>query len=294
MNESWMNESDYSSTPQPIQFSKVVLQLIHYFRVAACLDLDISKMFRSMPHPFLVVAALLLGNTSLKNQSLAYQPSPKSLVVRRPTCSWLPKQSQSQKQYDDEAVTRKQTQLSAALLPPTAWWAVGHVVGGALATPLVVQATKTWYRNIDLPSWTPPNRVFAPVWTTLYSCMGVAAGKIYYSRPVSKLPMILWSLHCALNLLWAPMFFGLQRLRLGFLISLGQIVSLAIILPVFYQIQPLSAVLLLPYLSWLMFASYLNQAICKRNPTTHGYNNAMLQADLCQLQRDAAKYAGVE
>jgi tryptophan-rich sensory protein len=127
--------------------------------------------------------------------------------------------------------------------------------------------------------------------------MGVAAGKIYYSRPASsKIPIValLWSLHCALNLLWAPLFFGLQRLRLGFWISLGQIVSLAVILPLFYQIQPLSTYLLLPYLSWLMYASFLNKAICKRNPTKQGYNNAMLQADLCQLQQDAAKYAGVE
>lgn len=247
-----------------------------------------------MPHPFLAVAvaALLLGSTSLKNQSvLAYQPSPKSLGFRRPTTSsWLPKQ----KKQEDEVVTaRKQTQLSA-LLPPTAWWAVGHVVGGALATPLVTKATSTWYRKIDLPSWTPPNRVFAPVWTTLYSCMGVAAGKIYYSRPASKLPMLLWSFHCALNLLWAPTFFGMQRLRLGFWISIGQIASLAVILPFFYQIQPVSAFLLLPYLSWLLFAAYLNKTICKRNPTKQGYNDAMLQADLYQLQQDAAKYAGVE
>lgn len=202
--------------------------------------------------------------------------------------------------YPEWALPPKHNKASSTQLfvsvPPTAWWALGHVVGGSTGTPLVTQATQTWYRKIDLPSWLPPDRIFGPVWVTLYSCMGIAAGRIYRATAEStqqKL-MAVWGLHCVLNVLWAPMFFGLQRLRAGFWISMLSITSLLWIIPAFYQIQPVASFLLLPYLAWLIFATFLNKEICKRNPTKQGYNNAMLQAGLCRLQSDAAKYAGVE
>jgi len=210
----------------------------------------------------------------------AFGLNPELLHRRRNSLSKYPK-------------TRTGTRLQLSL-PPAAWWAGGHVLGGTLGTPFVVKSTSTWYRKIDLPSWTPPDRIFAPVWTTLYTCMGVAAAKVHFSRPASKIPMLLWTLHMALNLVWAPVFFGLKRLRLGFWLSLAQVLSLLIIIPVFYVISPISAYLLLPYLVWLTFATALNKAICKRNPTQNGYNDAMLQSDIYKLQQNAAKYAGNE
>ena len=62
--------------------------------------------------------------------------------------------------------------------PSTLAWAGCCVVGGTAGVPAVVGATKSWYRTIPLPSWTPPDRVFAPVWTTLYALMGVAAARV--------------------------------------------------------------------------------------------------------------------
>ena len=69
--------------------------------------------------------------------------------------------------------------------------------------------------------------------------------------------------------------------------------SLGYIIPRFYQIDPLSGKLLLPYLVWLTFATALNWSICSRNPTEGGYNNAMFQSDLDRLQQQAAEYAGI-
>lgn len=59
----------------------------------------------------------------------------------------------------------------------------------------------------------------------------------------------------------------------------------------FSEVDPVSTYLLVPYLGWLLFATYLNYAICKRNPTNQGYNNAMLEAGIIRLQKQAAKYA---
>ena len=61
---------------------------------------------------------------------------------------------------------------------PAINWCVGCVVGGPLGTPFVVGAIKTWYRKISLPSWTPPDRIFAPVWTSLYAMMGLATARV--------------------------------------------------------------------------------------------------------------------
>lgn len=81
------------------------------------------------------------------------------------------------------------------------------------------------------------------------------------------------------------------------------------VLPLYYRIDPLAAYLQVPYLLWLLFATKLNQAICKLNPMVGGLNEAMVQADLCasgegyndamlqydirKLQAAAAKYAGL-
>jgi hypothetical protein len=51
---------------------------------------------------------------------------------------------------------------------------------------------------------------------------------------------------------------------------------------------------LLPYLAWILFATFLNMTICKLNPTRNGYNEGMFQAQLQKLQENAAKYAGCD
>jgi translocator protein len=105
-----------------------------------------------------------------------------------------------------------------------------------------------------------------------------------------------WIVHLLLNVSWAPVFFGWKRLRLGLVINYGLLATLCgCILPPFAALDVASATLLIPYVAWLLFATALNQAICQRNPVTGkgSYNNAMLQADLIELQKRAAIYAGL-
>ena len=101
--------------------------------------------------------------------------------------------------------------------------------------------------------------------------------------------------HYALNIIWAPTFFGMKRLRLGHGINLALVSSLAFgVIPLFYRVNPLSAYLLLPYLAWLAFATALSGTICQLNPTENGYNNAMLEDDIRRLQEEAARKIGLE
>lgn len=188
------------------------------------------------------------------------------------------------------------TQLNALNVPLTAWSAIGHVVGGASGAVIVTPATKSggWYEKINLPSWVPPNWLFAPVWTTLYACMGVAAARVYKlsTGGLSSPTMILWAAHYALNLAWAPAFFGKQMLRLGQAVNIALISTLVPIIVMYHRLDHISAYLLLPYLAWIVFATFLNGAICKRNPTSiDGMNEAKFQSKLVQVQKDAAAYA---
>jgi len=106
--------------------------------------------------------------------------------------------------------------------------------------------------------------------------------------------VLLWVTHFCLNMSWAPIFFGLQRFRLGLAISYLLVGSLAVIMPLFYAVDPTSAFLLVPYALWLSFATFgLNVSICQRNPTKNGYNEGMLQAQLIKLQENAAALVGL-
>lgn len=179
-------------------------------------------------------------------------------------------------------------------VPPALVWAVSHVVAGSAGALFVIPATKPggWYRKISLPPWTPPDRIFAPVWTTLYTMMGISVARIYNLVGIKSFPVILWFIHLSFNLLWAPVFFKKQRLRAGQVINIVLLVTLSVILRQFYTLDPVASFLLLPYLGWAIFATILNEDICRRNPTDkYGYNEAKFQAGLANLQANARKYA---
>lgn len=189
------------------------------------------------------------------------------------------------------------SRFALSAVPPSIWWILGHNVLGVTPAFVVAPATKQggWYRKINLPSWNPPDWLFGPVWTFLYSCMGIAVSKIYSTSKISSttktLLLLFWLIHFALNLSWAPTFFGLQQFKPALIISTLMVITLLTTIPLFYTVNPMSGLLLLPYLCWITFATVLNYDICKRNPTKDGYNDAMFQAQLQKLQENAAKYA---
>ena len=66
---------------------------------------------------------------------------------------------------------------AVSAIAPAPVWVAGSILGGAAGTPFVVKATNSWYSDptvLKLPSWTPPNKVFMPVWTVLYGLIGFA------------------------------------------------------------------------------------------------------------------------
>ena len=264
--------------------------------------------------PFLIAAvgmhvAVCWLSTASCSAAAAFWPAPSS-ISQRLSQSSASKISAESKVHRPHAIYESNCRVASSSLNmslyPTATattvaLAVGHVLGGSAAVPLVFKATSTWYRKISLPPWTPPDRVFGPVWTGLYACMGIAVSRVLQRLPAGvvawKSPAVgLWILHYALNLSWAPIFFGAKRLRLGLWINYLLMGTLgAGVIPMFAAIHRPSALLLVPYALWLLYATVLNQAICRRNPTdVYGYNGAKFEDGLIRLQQKAAIYAGLK
>lgn len=127
------------------------------------------------------------------------------------------------------------------------------------------EAITTWYPTLVKPSFNPPNWVFAPVWTLLYSMMGVAAGIIWNQmktdRTIVKKALQFFAIQLALNAVWSYLFFGLKNPMLALLeIALLWLMIYETYLK-FVKINKIAGYLLLPYLAWVSFASVLNASI---------------------------------
>lgn len=124
-----------------------------------------------------------------------------------------------------------------------------------------------WYSQLQKPAWNPPNWIFGPVWTALYTMMAVAAWLIWCRGgfAAQRLALGLFLLQLLFNAAWSALFFGLRNPGLAF----AEIVVLwlAIIGTVmaFWRTHRVSAVLLLPYLAWVTFAAALNFTLWQLN-----------------------------
>jgi tryptophan-rich sensory protein len=142
--------------------------------------------------------------------------------------------------------------LIALVLPQLA-----GVIGGLLTAP----AINSWYQYLVKPSFSPPNWLFAPAWTTLYLLMGLS----WYLAWKKGAPKGLFLIHLAFNSLWSVLFFGLKSPGLALVeIIVLWILILAVIFQ-FHRYSKLASWLLVPYLLWVSFAAYLNFSIFQLN-----------------------------
>lgn len=118
-----------------------------------------------------------------------------------------------------------------------------------------------WYAGLVKPSFTPPNWVFGPVWTTLYVLIGwVGARKWLYGGALA-----LWVAQMALNFIWSPLFFGLQMPAAALVVIALMWILIAVFIQREWSRDRLSALLFTPYLAWVSLASALNAGIVALN-----------------------------
>ena len=144
-------------------------------------------------------------------------------------------------------------------------WLLGAFAAGAVGAIASVDAA-SFYGQLSKPSWAPPAAVFGPVWSALYALMGVAAWLVWRSAGPKGLALRLFGAQLAANALWSWLFFAWHR---GALAAVEVLVLLALIVAtvvVFWRTSRLAALLLLPYLFWVSFASVLTWAVWRSNP----------------------------
>lgn len=135
---------------------------------------------------------------------------------------------------------------------------------GAVGSIFTFPNIPTWYAFLNKPFFSPPNWLFAPVWTILFLLMGVALYLVIESKGniiQKKLAIALFSIQFFFNVLWSFLFFGLRSPFLGVIGIIVLWFSILATILSFYKISKKSAYLLIPYILWVSFATILNLTI---------------------------------
>jgi len=139
------------------------------------------------------------------------------------------------------------------------------LVIGYFSSMVTRDSILTWYPTLVKPFFNPPNWLFAPVWSVLYVMMGAAGGMVWnrleFDPELVKKAFLFFIIQLGLNALWSYLFFGLHNP----LLALIEIVLLWLIIfetyTQFKKIDKIAAMLFIPYLAWVGFATILNSSI---------------------------------
>lgn len=116
-----------------------------------------------------------------------------------------------------------------------------------------------WYYNLTKPPLAPPDWIFSPVWSILYFSMLVALLLyLFKSAQNKKSGYIYFITQLFLNLLWTPAFFYLQNIVLALIVIILLDIFVILTIKSFYKVSKISCLILIPYLVWILFATYLN------------------------------------
>lgn len=134
-------------------------------------------------------------------------------------------------------------------------------LAGAIGSFFTIDSITNWYLYLNKPPLNPPNWIFGPVWITLYVMMGISLFLIWQKGLDSgrnRNAVVLFVTQLVFNSLWSIVFFGYHQVLPAVFVI---IVLWLLILACIYRFRPISKLasyLLIPYLLWVSFASYLN------------------------------------
>ncbi|NJO12329.1 MAG: tryptophan-rich sensory protein [Gammaproteobacteria bacterium] len=140
---------------------------------------------------------------------------------------------------------------------------------GTAAIGAIASATAgEFYAQLTRPGWAPPGWLFAPVWTALYVMMAISAWLVWQANGFAgaRSALTLFIVQLAANALWTWLFFVWHQGAFAFAEVLLLWCLIAATIALFWQVSVLAAVLLIPYLLWVTFASALTFSTWRLNP----------------------------
>lgn len=140
----------------------------------------------------------------------------------------------------------------------------GRVAGSGPGNP--------WFDELVKPAAFPPPVTFGIVWTILYIMMGLALAMVLAARGARGRggAVLAFAVQFVLNLAWSPLFFGAHMMSAALALIAAMVVAAAIAMLLCWRVRPVAGALLLPYVLWLVFATYLNFAFLQANPGMDG------------------------
>jgi tryptophan-rich sensory protein len=148
-------------------------------------------------------------------------------------------------------------------------WVLVCFAASAVGAIAVGRTLDTWYVALRKPAWNPPNWVFAPVWTSLYTAMAVSAWLVWRRRREqpreSGIALSWFGIQLVLNAAWSWIFFAWRQPGWGFAEVVVLWIAIVVTIARSWRVSRPSAALLLPYLAWVSFASALNGEIWRLN-----------------------------
>jgi len=145
------------------------------------------------------------------------------------------------------------------------------VILGGLSGLATVSEIKNWYLNLNKPSFNPPNWLFGPAWSTLYTIMGIAFALIWdrlekaNSRIFSSKAVRFFLIQFFLNLAWSSIFFSWHMVAFALIEIVILWVFILLTIIHFYRINKFAGILLIPYILWVSFATLLTASILYLN-----------------------------
>lgn len=139
---------------------------------------------------------------------------------------------------------------------------------GILGTVFTFDAIPNWYATLAKPSFAPPNWLFGPVWTLLYAMMGTAAffaWDLRFEKTHAERGMNWYWVQLFLNGIWTPIFFGAKNIGLALIVIALLWGAIVMTMREFAKVNSWLAILLLPYLLWVSFATILNYTLWTLN-----------------------------
>ena len=125
-----------------------------------------------------------------------------------------------------------------------------------------------WFDNLIKPAFMPPGWLFGVTWTLLYILLGFALAMILHARGARRRGAVLslFVVQMLLNYSWSPIFFAWHRIDLALTVIAAMVVLTVVLIVLVWPIRRVAALLMLPYLAWLCFATLLTFEIGRLNP----------------------------
>ena len=133
-------------------------------------------------------------------------------------------------------------------------------VGGGLLVGFITRNSINVYDTLKKSLLTPPNIVFQIVWIVLYTLIGIAAYRIYMNNKTEKNDYngyFYYLVQLLINFLWTIIFFNLRLYGISFILIIILLILITITTIKFFKVDKISGVLMVPYIGWITFASYL-------------------------------------